>query len=347
MEKKLNNTLQYIMDNWQHIVKRYQVPNTKLAISQIVTSFLPFLGLWVLMYFSLSISYWLTLGLALINAFFLVRIFIIQHDCGHQSFLRSKRVNDIIGFICSGFSLIPYKYWAKAHNFHHGHSGRLESDIRDIGDMPLLTVEEYRNLSSIKKLGYRLFRMPLVLLSVGSVYYIFIHNRYVSIKQKGFEFAKRSLIISNLYMLGIYIGGILLFGAATFFKIHLPIVLFFSVMAFFAFYIQHQHEQAFKKWKDEWNFVIAALKGSTYWKLPKVFQWLTGNIGIHHIHHLSSLIPNYNLQQCKDENPVMQKLVTTITFTESLRLFFNKLWDEQQDRMITFGEYKKLYGSTW
>ncbi len=347
MEKKINNTLQYIMDNWHEIVKRYQVPNTRKAVGQIITSFLPFVGLWILMYFSLSISYWLTLGLALVNAFFLVRIFIIQHDCGHQSFLRSKKVNDIIGFICSGFSLIPYKYWAKAHNFHHGHSGRLEADIRDIGDMPLLTVEEYRALPFYKKLGYRLFRMPLILLSVGSVYYVFVHNRYSSIKQKGFEFAKKSLIISNLYMVGIYVAGALLFGAATFFKIHLPIVLFFSAMAFFAFYIQHQHEQAFKKWKEEWNFVIAALKGSTYWKLPKLFQWLTGNIGIHHLHHLSSSIPNYNLQKCKDENPVMQKLVTTITFSESLQLFFNKLWDEQQERMITFGEYKRLYGSTW
>ena len=347
MEKRLNDSLQYIMENWHQIVKKYQIPNTKIAIWQMITTFLPFVGLWILMYFSLSVSYWLTLGLALVNAFFLVRIFIIQHDCGHQSFTKSRKVNDIIGFVCSGFSLIPYKYWAKAHNFHHGHCGRLEPDIRDIGDMPMLTVNEFRNMPKLQKLGYRVFRMPLVLLSLGSFYYIFIHNRFASIKQRGFEFAKKSLIFSNLFMAGLYISGFLVFGTWTFLKIHLPIVMFFSVMAFFAFYIQHQHEQAYKQWKEEWTFVMAALRGSTYWKLPRVFQWLTGNIGIHHIHHLSSLIPNYNLQKCKDENPVLQEHITTVSFIGSLKYFVNKLWDEQQQRMITFGEYRRLYGSTW
>jgi acyl-lipid omega-6 desaturase (Delta-12 desaturase) len=344
MDNKFHDSFEYLKHNWKDIVKKYQVPNTKAALVQLFTTFLPFIGLWIFMYFSLNISYLLTIGLALLNAFFLVRIFIIQHDCGHQSFLKSKKANDVIGFICSGFSLIPYKYWARAHNFHHGHCGRLEEDIRDIGDMPLLTVEEFKNGSAVKKLGYRFFRMPLVLLTLGSVYYVFIHNRYSSIKQKGFEFAKKSVFISNIYMLGIYIVGMTLFGIRDFLKIHLPIVFFFSIMAFFAFYIQHQHEHAYKKWKDEWNYVMAAIKGSTYWKLPKVFQWLTGNIGIHHVHHLSSLIPNYNLQKCNDENPILQEHVTVVSFTESLKFFQNKLWDEYQDRMITFAEYYRLYG---
>jgi acyl-lipid omega-6 desaturase (Delta-12 desaturase) len=347
MKKNFNDSIQYIRENWQEIIKHYQIPNTKKAVWQVITSFLPFIGLWILMYYSLSISYWLTLGLALLNAFFLVRIFIIQHDCGHQSFTKSRKLNDIIGFVCSGFSLIPYKYWAKAHNFHHGHCGRLEPDIRDIGDMPMLTVEEYRNMSFFPKLAYRVFRMPLILLSLGSVYYIFIHNRFSSIQQRGFEFAKRSLLWSNLFMACLYAAGFLIFGVGTFLKVHLPIVLIFSVMAFFAFYIQHQHEQAYKKWKGDWDYVMAALKGSTYWKLPKIFQWLTGNIGIHHIHHLSSLIPNYNLQKCKDENPILQEHVTTVSFTGSLQYFLNKLWDERQERMITFREYRQLYGSTW
>ncbi|MBL7817684.1 MAG: fatty acid desaturase [Saprospiraceae bacterium] len=347
MEKRINDSLQYIMENWQSIVKKYQTPSTKIAVWQMITTFLPFVGLWILMYFSLSVSYWLTLGLALINAFFLVRIFIIQHDCGHQSFTGSRKMNDIVGFICSGFSLIPYKYWAKAHNFHHGHCGRLETDIRDIGDMPLMTVNEYRTTVWWRRWAYRIFRMPPVLLVAGSIYYVFIHNRFNTIHQRGFEMATKSLIFSNLFMAGIYVSGFLVFGVSTFLKIHLPIVLMFSVMAFFAFYIQHQHEQAYKQWKEEWHFVMAALRGSTYWKLPRVFQWLTGNIGIHHIHHLSSLIPNYNLQRCKDENPVLQEFVTTVSFTGSLKYFFNKLWDEQQQRMITFREYRRLYGSAW
>lgn len=347
MDKKLQDSLDYIIENWQQIVKKYQTPNLKIAFGQILNSFLPFIGLWILMYFSLDISYWLTLGLGLINAFFLVRIFIIQHDCGHQSFTSSRKMNDIIGFICSGFSLIPYKYWAKAHNFHHGHCGQLEPDIRDIGDMPLLTVEEYRNMHFTKRWAYRIFRMPLFLLSAGSFYYIFIHNRFAAIRLKGFEVAAKSLIFSNLFMLVVYVVGCYLFGIKAFLMVHLPIVAFFSIMAFYAFYIQHQHETAYKKWRKDWNYVIAALKGSTYWNLPPVFQWLTGNIGIHHIHHLSSLIPNYNLQRCKDENPILQELVTEISFTDSLKLFFNKLWDEQQDKMITFTEYRRLYGSAW
>ena len=203
---KLNReqSIQYIADNWQQIVKKYQNPSTKIAVTQIVTSFLPFVALWVLMYFSLCVSYWLTLGLALLNAFFLVRIFIIQHDCGHQSFFRSRKMNDLVGIICSTISLIPYKYWAKSHNFHHGHNGRLEEDVRDIGDLPTLTVAEYRELSMPKKLIYRFYRMPLVMLVVGSVYYIFIHNRFSFIKKKGFEIAKKSLIWSNLLMAGVY-----------------------------------------------------------------------------------------------------------------------------------------------
>ncbi len=343
MTKHNINSIDYLRANWKNIVKDYQVPDTKAAVSQILTTFLPFVGLWVLMYFSMRISYFLTLGLALVNAFFMVRIFIIQHDCGHQSFTKSKTANNIIGFICSGFSLIPYKYWAKAHNFHHGHCGRLEEDIRDIGDMPLMTVTEYKNGSFIKKAGYRLFRMPIVLLLLGSIFYVLIHNRYVSIKQKGFDQTWKSLLVNNIYIIGVFVAGILLFGAKDFLMLHLPIVLFFSVMAFFAFYIQHQHEQAYKKWRDEWDYVLAALKGSTYWKLPKVFQWLTGNIGIHHIHHLSSLIPNYNLEKCKDQNPILQEHVTEVSFIESVKLFRYKLWDEFQDKMITFEEYNRLY----
>ena len=347
MEKNITDSYQYIMDNWQQIVRKYQIPSTKKAVTQILNTFLPFIALWVLMYFSLSVSYWLTLGLALVNAFFLVRIFIIQHDCGHQSFLGTRKWNDRVGVVCSAFSLIPYKYWAKAHNFHHGHCGQLEPDVRDIGDMPLMTVEEYQKSSLSHKILYRTFRAPVFLLSLGAFYYVFVHNRFATIRQKGFESANKSLTFSNLYMAVVYGIAILVFGASTFLKIHLPIVLFFSVMCFYAFFIQHQHETAYKKWKKEWNFVMAALKGSTYWKLPRLFQWLTGNIGLHHIHHLSSLIPNYSLQRCKDENPMLQEGVTIVSFTGSMKYFANKLWDERLERMITFREYRRLYGNPW
>jgi acyl-lipid omega-6 desaturase (Delta-12 desaturase) len=347
MEKTFDQSFQHLMDNWQSIVKKYQKPDLKVAIQQMLTSFLPFIALWVLMYFSLSVSYWLTIGLGMLNAFFVVRIFIIQHDCGHQSFTGSKKLNDIIGFVCSGFSLLPYQYWAKVHNYHHGHCGQLEQPAREIGDLPLLTVEEYKQLSPIRKFGYRLVRMPVILIGILSVYYVVIHNRYISIKTHGFKASVKAMILNNIFFVAIYTVGFLIFGAWTFLKIQLPIIIAFSMIAFFAFYIQHQHEHAYKEWRSEWSYVMAAIKGSSYLKVPKVFQWLLGNINLHHIHHLSSLIPNYNLERCKDENPVLQEHVTILSFSDSLKTLMHKLWDEQQQRMITFTEYRRLYGSTW
>ena len=344
MEKTKDNSLQYIMDNWQHMVKKYQTPNHTKATIQMITSFLPFIGVWILMYFSLSISYWLTLPLAFLNAFFLVRIFIIQHDCGHQSYFKSRKLNDSVGFICSFFSLIPYKYWAKAHNFHHGHNGRLEEDIRDIGDLKVLTVEEYGRCTPFQKMAYRVFRMPVILFGIIPVYYILINNRFPLIRLRGFEVARRSLVWSNLWTVGFYVACFFIFGAWTFLKIQIPIIAFFAIIAIWFFYVQHQHERAYKHWQSNWNYVLSAIQGSTYYRLPKVFQWLTGNIGLHHIHHLSSLIPNYNLETCKNENPVLQEHITIIGFGESLKCMFHKLWDEQQERMITFKEYRELYG---
>lgn len=335
-------SMQYIMQNWQKIVQKYQTPNPKLATVQILNSFLPYIGLWVLMYFSLSVSYFLTLALAFLNAFFLVRIFIIQHDCGHQSFLGSRKWNDSIGFVCSIFSLIPYKYWAKSHNFHHGHNGQLEEDIRDIGDLDLLTVQEFSERSKWGRFKYRLYRNPIVLFVFGSLYYILINNRLPLIKQKGFGVAKRSLIWSNIITVGLYAGLFWLLGV-KFLKVQAPIIIFFGIIALWFFYVQHQHEFAYKHWKKNWNYVMSAIQGSTYYKLPKIMQWLTGNIGLHHIHHLSSLIPNYYLEKCKNENPVLQECVTTIGFWESLSCMFHKLWDEQQQRMITFREFYQKY----
>jgi acyl-lipid omega-6 desaturase (Delta-12 desaturase) len=335
--------LNYLMENWQQIVKQYQMPDMKKAIPQIITSFGPYILLWAVMYWSLGISYWLTLGLAFLNAFFVVRIFIIQHDCGHQSYFKSRKWNDAMGFICSMISMIPYKYWAKSHNFHHGHNGQLEEDNRDIGDVTLYTVEEFKQLTPWQQFQYRIYRMPIVLFGVGSIYYILVHNRLPLIKKTGWESARFSLLWSNLCMIAFYAAVIWAFGLSVFLKIHLPIVVFFGMIAVWFFYVQHQHEHAYKQWKENWNYVLSAIQGSTYYKLPKVMQWLTGNIGLHHIHHLSALIPNYHLQRCKDENPILQEHITTVTFFESFKYATHKLWDEQQQRMITFREFYQKY----
>jgi len=333
LEEEIKDSLQ----NWQHLIKDYQQPCTKRATLQIVNTFLPFLGLWVLMYLSLSWSIWITIGLGIVNAFFLARIFIIQHDCGHQSFLKSKKLNNLIGVFSSFFTSIPYKYWAKVHAFHHGHTGQLEH--RDIGDIDFLTVEEYRNKSKWGKLKYRIFRNPIVLFLFAPVIYVVLTNRLPMYSFKGLKKVKRSQLVNNLLILGLY--GVLAFllGWKKFLFVHLFIIVGFSIIAFWFFYVQHQHEEAYKQWRENWNFLVAAIKGSTYYKLPRVFNWLTGNIGFHHIHHLSPRIPNYHLPRCARENPIFQKYVTTINFRESLKCMFHKLWDEETERMITFKEY--------
>ncbi|MDG2450693.1 MAG: fatty acid desaturase [Saprospiraceae bacterium] len=329
------------LKNWKEIIAKYQVPDKKKALLQIITSFGPYVGLWVLMYFSMDWSIWITMALAVINSFFLVRIFIIQHDCGHQSFFKSKRLNNLTGTLCSVFSSLPYKYWAKVHNHHHGHTGQLEE--RDIGDIKFLTVNEYASKGWGGKLQYRIFRNPLVTFIISPIVYFTISNRFTMFfKDKPWSKVKRSQVMNNLLILIVYIGLGLLLGWKKFLFIQLVTIFIFSVIAFWFFYVQHQHEEGYQRWKKDWSFLVSAIRGSSYYKLPKIWQWLTGNIGIHHIHHLSSLVPNYNLEKCMKENPILSKYVTHLTFTESLATVKNKLWSEDLQKMVGWKEYRML-----
>jgi len=339
--EKLNKEVQEKLKYWKEIVQKYQRPDNRKAVIQILTSFLPYLGLWVLMYFSLNWSIFITIGLGMINAFFLVRIFIIQHDCGHQSFTSSKTLNNTVGYVCSIFSALPYKYWAKVHNFHHAHSGQLETI--DIGDIPTLTVEEFHQKSWWGKFTYRIWRNPVITFIIAPVYYIGFSNRW---PLHIFNNAKAEIInqLKNNFVIILTYGLLAYFlGWKQFLFIQLLVVFMFGIIAFWFFFVQHQHEYSYKQWKDNWNYVVAAIRGSTYYKLPKTFQWLTGNIGIHHIHHLNSLIPNYNLEKCMKENTIFNKYVTVVTFWESLKLMSYKLWDEEKQKMISFSEYYKYY----
>ncbi len=319
---------------------KYTKTDRTKAVIQIINSFGPFIGIWILMYYSLDISYWLTFGLGIINAFFLVRIFIIQHDCGHRTFVENSKARDVIGYICSLFSTIPFHYWAKSHHIHHSHNGQLE--LRDIGDVNTLTVKEYKALGKWERFKYRLFRSIPVMFVLGPVYYVLIHNRLALIKMDVFKNEKWKLYLNNLVLLGIFLtlGYFLEFD--KFFITHLTIIILFSIIAIWFFYIQHQHEEAYKEWKDKWDYLTAAVRGSTYYKVPAVFNWLTGNIGIHHIHHLNPAIPNYNLKKALSENQWINQYVTILTFWESLKLASNKLWDESQAKMITFKEYHQM-----
>ncbi|MBK8193675.1 MAG: fatty acid desaturase [Lewinellaceae bacterium] len=339
---KVSNYDPAILQRLPAIVKAYQLPDTKKAVIQILNSFLPFVAIWVAMYLLLDVSVWITLALSVVNAFFLVRIFIIQHDCGHQAFTGNRKANDIIGEVCSIISFMPYRYWAKSHNFHHGHNGILW-EHRDIGDINLLTVNEFRSLSRFEKARYLLFRSAPVLFLIGPAWYLLIQNRFPLIRLKGWEHAHKALIKHNLILIGFYVAIIWLLGYKAFLLVHLPILLFFAVIAVWFFYVQHQHETSYKEWKEKWEYIRAAIQGSTYYKLPRFMHWLTGNIGYHHIHHLNPLVPNYELARCHHENPVFEQVANKITFWQSLRCIFNKLWDEDQERMISFREYMRRY----
>lgn len=318
--------------------KRTNFPTPARRPSKILNSFLPFIGIWVAMYFLKDISIALTLALAVVNAFFLVRIFIIQHDCGHQSFTANRKTNDAIGLVCSLISFMPYKYWAKSHNFHHGHNGILW-EHRDIGDISLLTVNEFKELSGWGKFKYMIYRSAPVLFVIGPIWYILVHNRIPSIKMKGWEHARKALIRHNLLLVAVYVTMLFVLGYEALLLVHLPILVMFGIIAVWFFYVQHQHETTYKAWKDKWEYIRAAIQGSTYYKLPKWMHWLTGNIGYHHIHHLNPLVPNYELARCHEENPVLDEVANKITFWQSLKCVFNKLWDEDQERMISFREY--------
>jgi omega-6 fatty acid desaturase (delta-12 desaturase) len=324
------------------IVKAYQVPDTKKAAIQLLTSFLPFFIIWTAMYLLVDVSIWLTFSLAIVNAFFLVRIFIIQHDCGHQSFTNNRRANDMIGQVCSFLSFIPYRYWAKSHNFHHGHNGILW-EHRDIGDIQLLTVNEFKALNWLQRMQYILYRSAPVLFLLGPMWYILVNNRIPLIRLKGWEHAHRALLLNNLYLVLIHTGVVALLGYEALLFVHFPILVAFGIIAIWFFYVQHQHEFTYKQWKDRWDYVLAAVQGSTYYKLPRLMHWLTGNIGYHHIHHLNSLVPSYQLARCQRENPILDEIAVKITFWESLKCIFNKLWDEDQRKMISFREFYRKY----
>jgi len=325
--------------NWNAIIRKYQIPSTKQAVIQITNSFSFYVALLVLQFYLFDKSVWLSLALAILNGFILGRIFIIQHDCGHSSFTRSRKANDIIGTICSICTLIPYKYWAKNHSFHHAHNGQLE--FSDIGDIECLSTEDYAKLSLGKRIWYRIYRNPLYLFTIGGFIYVVVYNRFAFLKTEYFQKVKNTVLISNLLFIALYALFAYLLGPTRFLVVQFVNLLFFGTYALWFFYIQHQYEDIYKSGKENWNYVIAAMKGSTYYKLPRVLHWLTGNIGYHHIHHLSPAIPNYNLPKCHNENPIFEKHTNTITFWQSLKTVQANLWDAQKQKMISFSEYKR------
>jgi acyl-lipid omega-6 desaturase (Delta-12 desaturase) len=314
---------------------KYKLPNRWKSGWQVVNSLLPFCGIWYLMYLSISWSYWLTLLLAVPAAGFLVRIFIIQHDCGHHSFFRSRRANDLLGNACGIFTLTPYHFWKRTHARHHVSSGDLAH--RGQGDIGVLTVDEYLCRSSLGRLRYRLYRNPIVMFAFGAGFLFLIRQRFTFRIPRSWNRERLSVHATNGGILAVIALAWSTIGLPTFFLIHLPIVILAAAIGSWLFFVQHQFEEAYWEPHESWEFTRSALDGSSYYRLPRVLQWFTGNIGFHHIHHFDSRIPNYNLPTCYAAEPAFQQAVT-LDIWDSLKCTRLKLWDEDRQRMITFAE---------
>jgi omega-6 fatty acid desaturase (delta-12 desaturase) len=320
---------------WRETVVRYKQPHLWKSVWQVLNTLPPFFGLWYLMYLGLFQSYWLTLLLAVPTAGFLVRIFVIQHDCGHHSFFRSQRVNDFLGSLCGIITITPYHYWRRTHARHHVTSGNLNH--RGHGDVGLLTVDEYLALSRWGRLRYRLHRHPLFMFFLGATLQFVVVQRFTIGLPRSWRRERRSVHLTNLGILAVLGLAWWTVGLTAFLLVQAPVVILAAAAGSWLFFVQHQYEAAYWEPDETWDFHQSALEGSSYYRLPRVLQWFTGNIGYHHIHHLNSRIPNYHLPACYDEQPAFRHAVT-FGLRESLRCSAMKLWDADSRRMVTFAE---------
>ncbi len=322
---------------------RYECPSFAHSMWQFLSTFAFFALSMALMFWAYDYSYLLTCLLGVFAGGLLLRLFVIQHDCGHGSFFDSKEWNDVIGCFCSLFTLIPYYYWRRQHALHHASNGNL--DHRGHGDMDVMTVNEYLSATPLKRLRYRIYRNPFVFLVLGPIFFVTVINRFAFDRKKTSARERRNVYTTNatLALFALAIG--LCIGFEKLFWIALPVVYVAAGGGIWLFYIQHQFEHTYWRKDREWDYVTAAMQGSSFYNLSKPLRWLTGSIGYHHIHHLRPTIPNYCLQRCHEENPDFQK-VFTVTFWESLQYMFLSLWDEQQERLISFREFARRYRST-
>jgi omega-6 fatty acid desaturase (delta-12 desaturase) len=325
---------------WQGVVSKYAYPETWRSVWQIVNSLIPFIVGWYLMYRSLEIGYWLTLILAVPTGGFMVRLFIIFHDCCHGSFFNTMKANDRLGLVLGVLVLTPFYQWKHSHAIHHATAGDL--DRRGIGDVYTMTVDEYLASPWYKRIGYRIMRSPMILFTIGSFIVFTITHRFWE-KNAG-KRERSSVIWTNIAIVAV-IGWLMLeIGWAAFLLVEVPILLITCGSGVWLFYVQHNFDPTYWERHAEWEFFNAGMDGSSFYKLPKLLQWFTGNIGFHHIHHLSPRIPNYKLEECHNENPEFQ--IEPLTFSQSLRSLFFRLWDENEKMLVGWGVLKKYRAQT-
>lgn len=323
--------------SWRARVAPYTEPNNLRSSWQVANSFIPYIALWAAMYWSLSYSYWLTFALLFPTSGFLIRIFIISHDCGHGAFFKQPWANMVVGSMASFLCCSPYGAWRHEHALHHASAGNL--DRRGHGDIWTMTVNEYLAAPLRTRLAYRLYRNPVVLFAVGALYVFVVDYRIVP--RGASDKVRKSIVRMNLALVVTVALMALTIGLPAFLVIQLPIFLLASAAGSWLFYVQHQFENVYWAPKEEWDHVRAAMDGSSYYKLPRILQWFTGNIGFHHIHHLSSKIPNYNLERCHRENEIFQQ-ARVITLLQSLGCLKFRLYDEDAKTLVGFRQVRSL-----
>jgi acyl-lipid omega-6 desaturase (Delta-12 desaturase) len=323
---------------WTQILARYREPSPVRSTVELVLTAGLFVLLWTLMWEALGVSYWLCLALAVPGAGLLVRLFMIQHDCGHGSFFRHRSANDWVGRAIGVLTLTPYDFWRRAHAIHHASSGNLER--RGTGDVDTLTVREYLALSSWRRFGYRLYRSPVVMFGLGPAYmFILKHRLPVGLMRAGWR-PWGSTMATNVAIV-LVVGAIMwLVGVGPFLRVHLPVALLAASIGVWLFYVQHQFEDTFWAPEETWSLHEAALHGSSHYDLPAVLRWFTANIGVHHVHHLCSRIPCYRLPQVLRDYPELGA-VGRLTLTQSLGCVRLVLWDESRRRLISFRELRR------
>jgi len=322
---------------WKQIVAKSQQPSVWRSLWQIGNSLIPYAALWYLMYRLQVVSIWLALPVAVLAGAFLVRIFIIFHDCGHHSFFKSTAANDIVGIMTGILCFTPYYQWRWEHSVHHGSAGDL--DRRGTGDVWTLTVQEYLEASRWKRFAYRLARNPFVLFVLAPLFLFLIQQRLAW--PRGGRRERYSVYGTNLALLGMALGLGWIFGFKAYLLLQLVVMMVAGSAGIWLFYVQHQFEGVYWERRAEWDYTRAALQGSSFYKLPRVLQWFSGNIGFHHIHHLSPRIPNYHLEKCHRAEPLFQT-VKPLTLVGSLKSFAYRLWDEQRQRLVGYGALKAI-----
>jgi omega-6 fatty acid desaturase (delta-12 desaturase) len=317
----------------RHLVMQFAKPDARTSIIQLLNTGLPLLACLAGLIAGYHYGIWISLVLVLPAALFVVRLFTIQHDCGHGSFFKSRRANDALGWIVGMVTLMPYAAWREDHAAHHASSGNL--DRRGIGDVTMLTVREYLALPAWRRLVYRAYRHPLVLFGVGPAYLLLVRYRLPTGNPIQHWHSWLSTLGTNAAATLLAVTMALTVGVAAFLFIYLPVLLLATAIGVWLFYIQHQFEDSYWQETSDWDFRSAALEGSSFYDLPAVLRWLTGSIGFHHIHHLASNVPNYRLRSCFEQVPELQK-AKRLTLIASLKCPRLALWDEEQRKLVSF-----------